>query len=90
MSFLCIKELWLALGRGLSQLQESKLTNYHFDEDAFSRTKVNLAMQVLCFLVASVICAAIKDDEIESYLNNKAMYNHLAGLCENWNTVVAF
>ena len=49
--------------------------------------KLSLTMQVLLFLVACMIHAAIKDNEIGLYLNNKAMYHHLADLCENWNTV---
>jgi hypothetical protein len=35
--------------------------------------KLSLTMQVLLFLVACMIHAAIKDDEIELYLNNKAV-----------------
>ena len=61
MYLLCIEEIWLALGGGSSQLQEKNLTNCHFYKNVFSRTKVSMAMQVLSFLVASMICAAIKD-----------------------------
>ena len=50
--------------------------------------KVSLAIQVLSFSVACIACAAIKDDGIELYLNNKAMYNHLPDLYEILNTVV--
>ena len=49
MYLLCIEDIWLALGGGSSQLQETKLTNYHFDKNAFSRMNVSLAMQVLYY-----------------------------------------
>ena len=43
---------------------------------------VSLAMQVVSFSVSSMIRATTKDNEIELYLNNKEIYNHLADLCE--------
>jgi hypothetical protein len=35
MYLLCIKYIWLALGGGVSQLQETKLTKYHIDTNVF-------------------------------------------------------
>ena len=49
---------------------------------------VSLTMQVLSASVARMIRAAIEDDDIFLAMRNKAIYNHLADLCDNWNTVV--
>ena len=70
---------------GTGQLEESKLSIHHFDKNAYSRMNVALAMQVLSATAASMIRAAIADEDVTLSLENKAMYNHLANLCEKMN-----
>ena len=82
------EEVWLALGGNSRQLQETKLTSYHFDKNPYSRMNVALAMQVLSRTMYELIKMAIEDAEISLRLKIKEMYWHLAKLCLNWNTVV--
>ncbi|KAL9182387.1 hypothetical protein ACHAXT_013039 [Thalassiosira profunda] len=83
-----IEEIWLETGGATGQFHDTKLTIRHFAKNAFTRMCVSLAMQVLSMSVALMIREAIADVEIELSLRVKGMYNHVADLCENWNTVV--
>ncbi|EJK46778.1 hypothetical protein THAOC_34538 [Thalassiosira oceanica] len=79
---------WLATGGGSNQLQETKLTNRHWDRNAYSRMNVLLAFQVLSASCAAMIRNAISDEEIKLPIENKGVYNHLANFCDNMNTVI--
>ena len=83
-----IHEIWMKCGGASGQLHSTKLTADHFHKNAFSRMNVKLATQLLSASTVDMIRAAILDDDIVLSLNNKGMYNHLADLCEFWNTVV--
>ncbi len=48
---------------------------------------VSLAAQVLSGSVATMVRDAIRDRAVKLQIKNKNMYNHLADLCENWNTL---
>lgn len=83
-----IECVWIALGGGSAQLQESKLTAFHFDKNAYSRMNVSLAMHILSQTVALMIRMAIADDDVILAFEKKEVYNHLANLCEKMNLVV--
>jgi hypothetical protein len=83
-----VERVWRALGGGTSQLQESKLTTSHFDKNAFSRMNVALAMQVLSATVAAMIRRAIAATDVALPSRNKGVYNSLAYLCKNMNSLI--
>jgi len=83
-----IEEVWLKCDGASGQLQSTKLTHRHFDKNAYSRMNVKLATQLLSKSTVDMIRNAIADDSIVLSLNTKGMYNHVADLCEHWNSVV--
>ena len=83
-----VKEIWLSCGGGSGQLHSTKLTNHHFEKDAYSRMNVKLATQVTSASVVEMIRLAINDDGIKLSLRNKGMYNLLANFLERWNEVI--
>lgn len=82
-----VEDVWQRCDGASCQLQETKLSNEHFDKNAYSRMNVSLTMQVLSASVAKMIRDAINDDEVVLSLKNKGIYNHIANLCEKWNDV---
>ncbi len=83
-----IEEIWQRCDGASSQLHMTKLTNQHFEKNAFSQMNVKLATQLFSASTANMIQTAIGDNHIVLSLNNKGMYNHDADLCECWNVVV--
>ena len=83
-----IEEVWLKCDGALGQLQSTKLTHRHFNKNAYSCMNVKLATQLLSNSTVDMIRNTIADDSIVLSLNIKGMYNHVADLCEHWNSVV--
>ena len=80
--------IWLETGGATGQFHSTKLTIYHFDQNAHSRMNVSLAMQLFSASVAAMIRDAIKDEEVRLPFENRNIYNHLADLCQYWDVVV--
>jgi hypothetical protein len=83
-----IEEVWLKCDGASRQLQSSKLTHRHFDKNAYSCMNVKLATQLLSQSTVEMIQNAISNEGVVLSLHNKGMYNHVADLCEHWNSVV--
>ena len=82
-----VEEIWFETGGATLQFHPTKLSIRHFDKNAYSRMNVSLAAQVLSGSVATMVRDAIRDRAVKLQIKNKNMYNHLADLCENWNTL---
>jgi hypothetical protein len=60
----------------------------HFDKYAYSCMNMKLATQLLSQSTVEMIQNAISHESVMLSLHNKGMYNHVADLCEHWNSVV--
>ena len=69
-------------------LLESNLTTLHLGKNAFSQMNVKLAMQVLLAPVAAMIRREISATSAVLTSWNKGVYNLLAYLCKNTNSLV--
>jgi hypothetical protein len=83
-----IHEIWLKSNGTSRQLQSTKLTSRHFDKNAYSRMNVKLATQLLSQSNVEMIQNTISGKSVVLSLHCKGMYNHVADLCEHWNSVV--
>ena len=81
-----VEDIWFETGGATLQFHPTKLSIRHFDKNAYSRMNVSLAAQVLSGSVATMVRDAIRDRAVKLQIKNKKMYNHLADLCDNWNT----
>ena len=81
-----VEDIWFETGGATLQFHPTKLSIRHFDKNAYSRMNVSLAAQVLSGSVATMVRDAIRDRAVKLQIKNKKMYNHLADLCDKWNT----
>ena len=81
-----LEDIWFKTGGAMLQFHTTKISVQHFDKNAYSRMNVSLAAQVLSGSVATMVRDAIRDRAVKLQIKNKNMYNHLADLCDNWNT----
>ena len=82
-----VEDIWIETGGATLQFHTTKLSIRHFDKNAYSRMNVSLAAQVLSKSVATMIRDAISDQTVKLQIKNKGIYNHLANLCEKWDTL---
>ena len=81
-----VEDVWLEMGVATLRFHPTKFSMRHFDKNAYSQMIVSLAAQVLSGSVAMIIQDAISDRTVKLPIK-KSMYNHLANLCETWDTL---
>ena len=82
-----IYAMWVATGGLTFQQSHTKLSMAHFFKDAYSRMRVNLAVQVLSQSVVQMIKKGVADENIEVPLG-KHRYCRLIELAENVDKLV--
>jgi hypothetical protein len=87
LNFNAIYDMWKATGGLTHQQAHTKLSTAHFFKDAYSRMRVNLAVQVVSDSVAQMLKKGVDDDDIVVPLG-KHRNQRLIELCEQVDQMV--